>query len=68
MNPAGALFDVMKLRDVSKDVVSRMSADTVYREVLAWAGEFDSDLPSAWRPSRSSPGRRLPLGAAAKAA
>lgn len=44
MNPAGALFDVMKLRDVSKDVVSRMSADTVYKEVLTWAGEFDSEF------------------------
>lgn len=44
MNPAGALFDVMKLRDVSKDVISRMSADTVYKEVLTWAGEFDSEF------------------------
>lgn len=44
MNPAGALFDVMKLRDVSKDVISRMSADAVYQEVLTWAGEFDSEF------------------------
>ena len=44
MNPAGALFDVMKLRDVSKDVISRMSADVVYQEVLTWAGEFDREF------------------------
>lgn len=44
MNPAGALFDVMKLRDVSKDVISRMSADAVYQEVLTWAGEFDPEF------------------------
>ncbi len=41
MNPAGSLFDVMKLRDVSKDVISRMSAADVYDETLAWAREFD---------------------------
>ena len=46
MNPAGALFDVMKLRDVSKDVISRMSADAVYQEVLTWAGEFDPEFAS----------------------
>lgn len=44
MNPAGALFDVMKLRDVSKDVISRMSADAVYQEVLTWADEFDPEF------------------------
>lgn len=47
MNPAGALFDVMKLRDVSKDVISRMSADAVYQEVLTWAGEFDPEFASS---------------------
>jgi len=44
MNPAGSLFDVMKLRDVSKDVISRMNADQVYTEVLAWAKEFDAEF------------------------
>lgn len=41
MNPAGSLFDVMKLRDVSKDVISRMSAEDVYAQTLAWARDFD---------------------------
>ncbi len=44
MNPAGSLFDLMKLRDVSKDVVSRMSADQVYDEVLLWAKEYDAEF------------------------
>ncbi len=44
MNPAGSLFDAAKLRDVSKNVISRMSADEVYEGVLDFAAEFDRDL------------------------
>lgn len=44
MNPAGSLFDEAKLCDVSKNVISRMSARTVYDEVLAWAREFDEEF------------------------
>ncbi len=47
MNPAGSLFDEDKLRDVSKNVISRMSADEVYDEVLDWANEFDADFATA---------------------
>ena len=44
MNPAGSLFDAAKLRDVSKNVISRMSAEEVYDGVLDYAAEFDADL------------------------
>ena len=44
MNPAGALFDAVKLRDVSKNVLSRLTADEIYAEVTAWAADFDRDL------------------------
>lgn len=44
LNPAGSLFDYAKLVDVSKNVISRMSAETVYEELLAWAREFDPDF------------------------
>lgn len=44
MNPAGSLFDVAKLYDVSKNVLSRMSAEKVYSLLLAWAKEFDTDF------------------------
>ncbi|MBQ8339617.1 MAG: glutamate--tRNA ligase [Clostridia bacterium] len=44
MNPAGSLFDAAKLRDVSKNVISRMDVDTVYAEVLDFAKDFDIDL------------------------
>ena len=44
MNPAGSLFDAAKLRDVSKNVISRMSTDRIYDEVVAWAADYDKDL------------------------
>lgn len=44
MNPAGSLFDYMKLCDVSKNVISRMNAEQVYSEVLEWTKEFDPEL------------------------
>ncbi len=44
LNPAGSLFDYAKLVDVSKNVISRMDADTVYTLVLEWALEFDPDF------------------------
>ncbi len=47
MNPAGSLFDVDKLRDVSKNVISRMTAEEVYDEVLDWSKEFDTDFSIA---------------------
>ena len=44
LNPAGSLFDYAKLIDVSKNVLSRMSADQVYELLLEWAKEFDADF------------------------
>ena len=44
LNPAGSLFDYAKLTDVSKNVISRMSAEEVYDLLLAWAREFDADF------------------------
>ena len=42
LNPAGSLFDYAKLTDVSKNVISRMSAQEVYSLLLDWAKEFDA--------------------------
>jgi len=44
MNPAGSLFDAMKLLDVSKNVISKMTSDEVLEEVLDWTREFDPEL------------------------
>lgn len=41
MSGSGALFDIEKLRDVSKNVISRMDADTVYNYIAAWSADND---------------------------
>lgn len=44
MSVSGALFDMTKLLDVSKIVISRYSAETVYEESLKWAKKYDEEL------------------------
>ena len=44
LNPAGNLFDYAKLTDVSKNVISTMSAEKVYTLLTEWAKEFDPDF------------------------
>ncbi len=41
MSNSGCLFDFNKLNDVSKNTISRMSAETVYASVKDWALQFD---------------------------
>ncbi len=41
MSSSGCLFDIVKLGDVSKNVISRMTAEQVYEGLLGWAEEFD---------------------------
>ncbi len=44
MSVSGALFDMVKLLDVSKNVISRYSAERVYDEASKWASEYDEEL------------------------
>ncbi len=46
MSASGSLFDLVKLGDVSKNTVSRMTADTVYERLTKWSEEFDKDFYS----------------------
>ncbi len=46
MSVSGCLFDFEKLNDVSKNIISRMSADEVYSKVLTWADKFDPEFAS----------------------
>ena len=44
MSKSGALFDLVKLNDVSKDVIARMPASEVYEKYTAWAKEYDKEM------------------------
>ena len=44
MSTSGALFDLDKLNDVSKNVISVMDAQTVLDKTLDWAKDYDPQL------------------------
>ncbi len=44
MATSGCLFDFDKLNDVSKNVLSKMTADAIYDRTLDWAKDFDPDF------------------------
>ena len=44
MSVSGAVFDMVKLLDVSKNVISKFTAQKIYDEALAWAKRYDSKL------------------------
>ena len=48
MSVSGCLFDFDKLGDVSKNVVSRMTAEQVYAATAKWAKSFDPEFFSVF--------------------
>ena len=44
MSVSGALFDMVKLHDVGKTVISIFTAEKVYEESLKWAKKYDKEL------------------------
>ena len=44
MSVSGALFDMVKLLDVGKTVISKFTAEKVYEEALKWAKRHDEEL------------------------
>ena len=40
MSKSGALFDIVKLNDVSKECLARMSEKSITRELKSWANEY----------------------------
>jgi glutamyl-tRNA synthetase len=66
MNPAGSLFDYAKLLDVSKNVISRMDAETVCDLFTAWAKEFDAPLYDAFASDREKAVKIFSIGRGGK--
>ena len=44
MGVSGAVFDMVKLLDISKTIICKMSAEEIYNKSLEWAKRYDSDL------------------------
>ena len=52
MSVSGALFDMTKLFDVSKIVISKYSAEEVYNDSLKWAEKHDTELADMLKQDR----------------
>ena len=44
MSVSGALFDIVKILDIAKTVISKYSAEQIYNEALEWAKVYDKHL------------------------
>ena len=44
MSVSGALFDMIKLLDVGKTVISMFTSEEVYEKSLEWANKYDNEL------------------------
>ena len=44
MSVSGAIFDLVKLLDVSKNVIAKYDKETVYEQTLEWAKRYDAEL------------------------
>lgn len=44
INTSGALFDLVKLNDVSKEVISRLNSEQVLHAVLNWSNEYNKEV------------------------
>ncbi len=44
MSVSGALFDMVKFNDVSKNVISVMTAEQVYKLIIDWAKDYNKEL------------------------
>ncbi len=46
MSKSGAIFDLEKLNNISKEVISKMSKEELFNLSYAWAKEYDTNLAS----------------------
>ena len=46
---SGALFDINKLNNISKEVISKMSAGEVFENTLQWADSYDKEFALSLR-------------------
>ena len=44
MSVSGAVFDMVKLLDVAKNVISKYTAEKIYAETFNWASKYDEEL------------------------
>ena len=66
MSSSGALFDLNKLNDISKDVLVKMSEDQILDFMMAWSEKFDKDANQLLVKYRNDLSRLLAIGRSGK--
>ena len=66
MSVSGCLFDFNKLNDVSKNILSRMTAGEVYEKLTVWAKEFDAEFGAALEADKEKAVKILAIGRGGK--
>lgn len=62
MSHSGALFDLVKLEDISKEVLCALPASEVYDGLLAWCREYDAEFANLLARDRAYAEHVLALG------
>ena len=62
MSTSGALFDLAKLEDISKEALWRMPAEQVYDGLLAWCREYDPSFAELLAADKDFACRAIDLG------
>ncbi|MGP1618945.1 glutamate--tRNA ligase [Peptostreptococcus stomatis] len=66
MSSSGALFDLNKLNDISKDVLVKMTEDQILDFMMAWSEKFDKDANQLLVKYRDDLSRLLAIGRSGK--
>ncbi|MBO4452600.1 MAG: glutamate--tRNA ligase [Clostridia bacterium] len=66
MSVSGAIFDLNKLNDISKNVISRMTAEDVYGNTLAWAKDNDPEFAAILEADKEKAIRIFSIGRGGK--
>jgi len=66
MSNSGCLLDFAKLTDVSKNVISKLTAEEVYAKLLPWAEEYDPEFAAVLSADKEKAIRILSIGRGGK--
>jgi len=66
MSVSGALFDIIKLNDISKTVISKMPAEKVYDMTLQWAKKYDEEFAALLEADKDYAVKILAIGRGGK--
>lgn len=62
MSNSGALFDINKLKDISKEILSKMTAEDIYNRFLEWTDIWEKEFSKILRENKNRALKALNIG------